>query len=179
MFNRISHAEHDVALSALKEKHTAEMKSLVEAAGLEVKEGDDMLATLKGALSAIGDLKQELADTDSDLKAANTQLESFKAEAQTAKDDLKAATETIESIEALFGEKAKEEGFDLVEAVGSIKPESFSTTDPDGQALKQAKADGTYTELDMLSDQLKAGEITKAEFKQKAKGLQPNKLTIA
>lgn len=161
MFNRISQAEHDRIVGEINAAHTARYTTL--AALVPDADADDVDAVVAA-------ITQRLTDTN-ELQAEITRLGQDVDQAQRvateATNRADQAEKQVQGVSALFGAKAKEEGFDVVKAVGDIVPKQFTRAIEDEQPEGSAVDPKVKTEFDELADDLAAGKITQAEFRRR------------
>lgn len=170
---RISIEEHEAKMAALKSK----LSTLAQIAGSAAEEDnvDAMVQAITAGLNSRVELNQKIEDLEAKLTESSQEFAGMKELAEEHEKNLNAANEKLQGITALFGEKAKAEGFDVVKAVGDIAPESFTGSDP-VQQQRQEKPEH-WTELDELGAMFDRGDISATEFRLKVRDMKPNKLT--
>lgn len=161
MFNRISQAEHDRLMGEAAAQHTARYAALAALVpDADATDTDAVVAAITARLTASNDMEAEITALSADVDQAQQLATTLRTRAE-------AAEAQVNGITALFGAKAQAPGFNLVQAVGDVVPESF-TRAIDEEEPKGPKVDAKVrTEFDVLADDLAAGKISHAEFRRK------------
>jgi hypothetical protein len=163
---KIPVAEHELALTKANEASRANLVAFATAAkveGVEEKSDAELVTAISSAIGIVATLGAENDQLEAQIKKAEEANTALNTNAQDATAALKAANTTIDGVTALFGEKAKAEGFDLVTSVGSIVPEGFTNTIEDGKPIIKGNKEARMP-ADDLADQLRAGKISQSEF---------------
>jgi len=168
--NKIPVAEHELALTEANETNRANLVAFAKAAkieGVEEKSDEELVTALTETIGTVATLTEENAEMNGQLVKAEKEFATQKEMLATQTNALAAANTKLDGVKALFGEKAKAEDFDVVEAVGSIVPEGFTASVVTEDLTAGIPAD-IKSPLDELNAEFQAGKITASQFHKKA-----------